>query len=303
MKRTTYILLAMLVLPFVVLIVLMTYTVRTDSSSIGGDILDGLSALSNPHRTEALISRLDKDGIVAYDTDGREGVVYTVSDSPSTVDLPACKAIKVIKGGMEKGKNDFNFRCTSLSVTSTDKNSPSLTLSADLKGNMETRMEGDTLLVVFNFAKNRPDVCKPEELLTLHAEDMQLSIPAAVKQVDLRAQFMTASFKNLKGENFSFSADCRAEMEDCTFENLWAASRDLHFESGAVTNLRLDLDYLDRWTTNPEKFHIDTEHLTGSGYYENTLEKGECRRILWTPKSDKAMWSIKCYQEIELLAK
>lgn len=57
-----------------------------------------------------------------------------------------------------------------------------------------------------------------------------------------------------------------------------------------IRHLYLDLDGINNWTVN--QCTIDTEHLTGSGKHRNQLGKGECRQVVWTPKEEDASLSV-----------
>lgn len=68
----------------------------------------------------------------------------------------------------------------------------------------------------------------------------------------------------------------------------WAIAFNAH--QSAIRHLYLDLDGVNKCTV--DQCAIDTEHLTGSGNHRNQLQKGECRQVVWTPKEEDASFSV-----------
>lgn len=68
----------------------------------------------------------------------------------------------------------------------------------------------------------------------------------------------------------------------------WAIA--FNANQSAIRHLYLDLDGVHKWTV--DQCAIDTEHLTGSGNHRNQLQKGECRQVVWTPKEEDASLSV-----------
>ena len=53
-----------------------------------------------------------------------------------------------------------------------------------------------------------------------------------------------------------------------------------------IPHFYLDLDGVRNWGVHESV--IGTEHLTGSGVYHNNLQRGECKKMIWTPKKEDA---------------
>lgn len=68
----------------------------------------------------------------------------------------------------------------------------------------------------------------------------------------------------------------------------WAIA--FNANQSAIRHLYLDLDGVHKWTV--DQCAIDTEHLTGRGNHRNQLQKGECRQVVWTPKEEDASLSV-----------
>ena len=97
---------------------------------------------------------------------------------------------------------------------------------------------------------------------------------------------------------FPHARPCR--LEDCHVTALAAQAQSLHFNSGTVRNLYLNLDEIADWDVNTGSFHIDTEHLSGSRYHRCLLQKNECRRVFWTPLKDDASLSVELKQAVKI---
>ena len=59
-----------------------------------------------------------------------------------------------------------------------------------------------------------------------------------------------------------------------------------------IPYLYLDLDGVRNWGVH--ECTIGTEHLTGSEtYHRNELQKGECKKMIWTPKKEDAVLHVR----------
>ena len=225
-----------------------------------------------------------------------------------SVELPACSAVclswvKPVYDGTnppELSKHKFSFRGVDFEVTEAAPGaaSPSLTLASGLEKFMTTSVDGDTLFIRFLI----PDDMVPEEFeddywIKVRSERMTLAIPKRVGYVENKLEGLDTDFNALDRGTFSFYTYRDANVNDCKFASLYATSDlgRLNLNSGEVENLYLDLDDCRNWGVD-ETFHIDTEHLTGSNRSTNHLQRGECRRVIWTPKTEDAVLELELHQ-------
>ena len=54
------------------------------------------------------------------------------------------------------------------------------------------------------------------------------------------------------------------------------------------------MDGVWRWTF--ENTEVGTEYLSGSNQHSNDLQKGECKRVVWTPLTEDAR--LRCYPNL-----
>ena len=136
--------------------------------------------------------------------------------------------------------------------------------------------------------------------IRVRSEGMELRLPAEVQAVVVDVEDMEANFYGLRCDTLSFRTRYLARLEDCHVTALAAQAQSLHFNSGTVRNLYLNLDEIADWDVNTGSFHIDTEHLSGSRYHRCLLQKNECRRVFWTPLKDDASLSVELKQAVKI---
>ena len=74
--------------------------------------------------------------------------------------------------------------------------------------------------------------------------------------------------------------------------------REFHAKDSKIENFYLNLDGVWRWTfANTE---VGTEYLTGSSHHSNDLQKGECKRVVWTPLTEDACLQMNIEEKAEI---
>lgn len=160
---------------------------------------------------------------------------------------------------------------------------------------------GDTLLVTFDFPEDKLEQHLQNDIwIRVRSEGMELRLPAEVQAVVVDVEDMETNFYGLRCDTLSFRTRYLARLEDCHVTALAAQAQSLHFNSGTVRNLYLNLDEIADWDVNTGSFHIDTEHLSGSRYHRCLLQKNECRRVFWTPLKDDASLSVELKQAVKI---
>ena len=162
----------------------------------------------------------------------------------------------------------------------------------------------DTLRLVFRQPDEQADVYdEPYRWLSKQSGNMQMALPETVQEVVVDYYAMPVIFKGFRRDSVSVSVEQgMAVLEDCQLNSLFAVGSSLHFKSGAVKNLHLDLDRIQNWQVDAWAFDIDTEYLTGTGHNCN-LAKGECRRLVWLPKTDSSILDIRLNEPAEIVVK
>ena len=228
-----------------------------------------------------------------------------------TVQLPSCRVLKLTqppvvwkqkKEGIVEAERMFSFGEVPLEVTAGDSlQQGSFSYAGDMEAFMSMTSVGDTLLVTFDFPEDKLEQHLQNDIwIRVRSEGMELRLPAEVQAVVVDVEDMEANFYGLRCDTLSFRTRYLARLEDCHVTALAAQAQSLHFNSGTVRNLYLNLDEIADWDVNTGSFHIDTEHLSGSRYHRCLLQKNECRRVFWTPLKDDASLSVELKQAVKI---
>lgn len=253
-------------------------------------------------------------GSLLYMSSFRTGVnsnMVEIGGEQKTIQLPECKIIQLSavssevkekKDGIVEIERSLSFCDVPLSVQPADSSAQgSFSFAGDMEQFIKMSSSGDTLRIVFDLPKEKLDKrFRDMHWLYLNSAGMMLKIPAGVQSVACNINDMTTTFKGFRRDTLSFDAAGTIVVEDCHFDALNAKGRSLKLNSGEVRDLYLNLDAISNWKTNAESFHIDTEHLSGSGEHTNFLQKGEARQVLWTPLTENASLKLTLNQAAKI---
>ena len=232
-----------------------------------------------------------------------EDTFMKIGGSRQTVALPPCRVVKLVSApvqwkprnrkGVIEAERMISFREVPLEVLPADSASGSLSLAGDMLSFLTVASVGDTAVVTFDFPTEKlEERFRKKNWVKIESERMRMSIPADVHTVLLSVEGMETEFRGFRRDTLSFRSSESVRMNDCRIASLCPRSQSLTLNSGEVEDLYLDLDVTHNWGVKVDSFRIGTEHLTGSGHYHNHLQKGECRRVLWTPKDDTASLDV-----------
>ena len=98
----------------------------------------------------------------------------------------------------------------------------------------------------------------------------------------------------VRGNRYNISLDsCRLGSCDIQGNGL-----DFHAKDSKIENFYLNLDGVWRWTF--ENTEVGTEYLSGSNQHSNDLQKGECKRVVWTPLTEDARLQVNVREKAEI---
>lgn len=228
-----------------------------------------------------------------------------------TVVLPSCKVMKLAQTSEKMVVNSrhgkvstcrfVSFGNVPLAVAPTDSLQGSLSFAGDMASFVSVASAGDTATVSFDFSEEKMEGrFRDIQWLRIQTEKIQLSVPAGVEMVWVDMEGLKAEFRNFRRDTFAIRVADQASVKDCRVASLSARGRNLRFNTGEVRDLYLDLDGISSWSVNVDSFRVDTEHLTGGRRHDNFLQKGECRRVIWTPKNEKASLDIQLSEATEI---
>lgn len=217
--------------------------------------------------------------------------------------MPECRVVHLMSKVEAKDLEEryVSFDQTTLKIGPTDSLTGSLTYTSELNNYMEWKTAGDTLQIYFSFPTDKlaPQYQKMK-WLRVRSEAIQMNIPQGVEEIISENYNMHTQFADLSRDSLAFKTQGTTIINDCQIKSLSAKAPTLHFQSGQVDNLYLNLDLVREWTVDTDSFHIDTEHLSGSYEPNCYLQKNECRQVLWTPLSGKAQLHIKLKEKARI---
>lgn len=243
--------------------------------------------------------------ISLYTTEWEETFMEIKGERQAVV-LPPCRVVKLTQPrtvwrrkskGIVEAERTVSFRKAPLTVVPADSLQGSLSLAGDMVPFVSVTAAGDTAFITFDIPAEKVEKrFRNANWLKIKLEMMQLNIPEGVQAVLVAVEDMQTDFRGFCRDTLAFKVRDCAVVEDCRIASLSAQAQTLRFNSGEVRNLHLNLDGIADWRVNVDSFRIDTEHLTGSRRHRNMLHRGECRRVLWTPKNKDASLDVKLNQ-------
>ena len=98
----------------------------------------------------------------------------------------------------------------------------------------------------------------------------------------------------VRGNRYDMSLDsCRLRSLDIQGNGL-----SFHAKNSKIENFYLNLDGVWNWTF--ENTELGTEYLSGSNHHSNDLQKGECKRVVWTPLKKDARLQVNVREKAEI---
>lgn len=243
---------------------------------------------------------------------GWGNIFLDIKGEKKAAQLPECKVIQMVAvrntittgEGEVKGIRMPAFGEIPLKITSAETGQGTFTYASGMDEFMTMNSVGDTLRIVFDFPNDKLEK-KYHDLywLNLRSEEMTIALPDHVQflQTSLEAQKMTV--EGLTRDSLSLMVQDYATINDCNFRALTVQNGAWLFNTGKADNLYLHLNGIRSWSVNASSFHVDTEYLYAHGNQKCTLEKGECRQVVWMPQSEGASLNIKLKETATVVMK
>ncbi|AVM52832.1 hypothetical protein JN06_02541 [Bacteroides zoogleoformans] len=227
------------------------------------------------------------------------------TEAPKTFPLPECKVLKIFVPRKNHTMNDdvkikeASFAGIPLEISPAHSSaSGSISFAADLKPFVSITSVEDTVTVSFAFPPEKLDKkFADRHWLSVNSQTgMTLSVPSGVQHIVSNTYDQKTTFRGFECDSLSLSFSRSygpIVIEKSHFRSLHIQSgNNWHFKSGSAENIYLNLDAIGNWAVNTESFCIDTEYLSGSHNSYCTLQKNECRQMLWTPLTQKATLNV-----------
>ena len=157
---------------------------------------------------------------------------------------------------------------------------------------LKISQNADTLVICLDLTTYDLPKQKKEYLIpALQAKGLQLTIEA-----DSNLAFVANAIRGLRTRIDRLHADSlttyirggELRLDSCEIRAFCVDGDGVTFNAhqSIIPHLYLDLDGVRNWGVHESV--IGTEHLTGSGVYHNNLQRGECKKMIWTPKKEDA---------------
>ena len=264
MKRTTYILIGLIVsglvviVTFIVLISVSGQSHQSNGFFVGGDERVEMN-LNNVHTVKMFINK---------DKDSENRWAYVNGDV--TVTSPSTAGERKIV----YPKNQY----------------------------LKVSQVNDTLLMELDLS-NGNIAAKFRDRGNIYATgmDVQLSVDS-LNSLLFYANGLKMNLKKVKMDSlFIYALHQEVLLDSCQFRSFSVDGKDLRFKAkdGKIENFYLNLNSIWRW--NFENCEIGTEYLRGSNSHRNSLQVGECKRVVWTPLNEKAQLQVTFRESAEII--
>ena len=240
---------------------------------------------------------------------GWDDYVMNINGEQKTVQLPECKVVQLVAERDVIASDEdrtvirmVSFTDSPLIVSPAQAANGAFTYASDMDKYMTMTTSGDTLRIVFNFSKEKlEEKFRDMTWLNVRSEVMKITLPDNVQALSTDLETQVMHLDGFDRDSLSLYSRGHTTMNDCNFRALTAQGGSWAFNSGKVDNLHLYLNAIRDWHVTVGSFSIDTEYLYAHGYKRCTLEKGECRQVVWVPQSDDALLNIDLKQAARVI--
>lgn len=148
---------------------------------------------------------------------------------------------------------------------------------------------------------NSPEKYRDRDYIFVSGFDVSLAVDSLASIIadaeGLKLNLINVETDSLfvRGNRYNISLDsCRLGSFDIQGNGL-----DFHAKDSKIENFYLNLDGVWRWTF--ENTEAGTEYLSGSDRHSNDLQKGECKRVVWTPLTEDARLQVNVREEAVIM--
>ena len=158
----------------------------------------------------------------------------------------------------------------------------------------------DTLFMMLDFsAKNIPDKFQHQDYIYSTGFDVKLAVDSLASAIT-DTEGLKLNLKGIETDSLVVRGRYSVSLDSCQLRSLDIQGnvREFHAKDSKIENFYLNLDGVWRWTfANTE---VGTEYLTGSSHHSNDLQKGECKRVVWTPLTEDACLQMNIEEKAEI---
>ena len=223
---------------------------------------------------------------ISFQKSETNSYTLTLSEKILRTEFSGIRAVKVYANDTRRVWLDE--ACVNV-VSSTDGKTRLLSPESEY---LKISQNADTLVICLDLTTYDLPKQKKEYLIpALQAKGLQLTIEA-----DSNLAFVANAIRGLRTRIDRLHADSlttyirggELRLDSCEIRAFCVDGDGVKFNAhqSIIPHLYLDLDGVRNWGVHESV--IGTEHLTGSGVYHNNLQRGECKKMIWTPKKEDA---------------
>ena len=228
---------------------------------------------------------------ISFQKSDRDSYILTFSDKLFQTEFSGVRAVKVYASDTRHAW--LEQACVNV-VPSTDGKTRLFSPESEY---LKISQDADTLVICLDLTNyDLPEQKKKYLIPGLQAKGLQLTIEA-----DANLAFLTNTIHGLRTNMNGIKTDSLAtyiqsgevRLDSCEIRALYVDGDGVTFNAhqSIIPYLYLDLDGVRNWGVH--ECTIGTEHLTGSEtYHRNELQKGECKKMIWTPKKEDAVLHV-----------
>lgn len=225
----------------------------------------------------------------------------TIAGEMKTIELPDCKVLEMVatKDIFKKEDNKISyskvstFRSSPLRVVPAELEQGSFTYPSDLDEYMTMKQNGDTLRIAFNFFDGDNNE-KAKMMVAVESDRMTIELPSNVKCFKNTLEDQYVEFENFTSDSLSLSVKRKGAILNCNIRALQVRGKaSWEFKSGKASNLHILLDEVYGWSVTDPNFTADTAYLYSSRYKTFDHSAWKFREVIWKPLSKKASLNVK----------
>lgn len=167
---------------------------------------------------------------------------------------------------------------------------------------LKVNQKNDTLFVELDFNEySIPDTFKHKDWIPVIGLDLHLAVDTTFTSIVSEVEGVNLNLKSMRADSLSVRIDRQSVLLDsCQFRSFDVEGNRLNFKAmnSKIENFYLNLDDVRKWTF--DNTEVGTQYLSGHGRQSNDLQKGECRRVVWTPLDKDARLQLNIREKAEI---
>ena len=152
--------------------------------------------------------------------------------------------------------------------------------------------KNDTLFIKLDFSsKNISDKYHNRGFIYSTGFDVKLAVDS-LAGIITDTDGLKLNLKRIDTDSLFVRGRYNVLLDSCQIHSLDIQGNilEFHARNSKIENFWLNLDGVWKWTF--ENTEVGTEYLSGSDRHSNDLQKGECKRVVWTPLTGDARLQV-----------